>query len=80
MQIKNPPKKDDPLAKDLSDVLANAKLKRLKLTFAPKDTMISLRLPEALVTSTKAIAKRKGVKYQALMRQAIANFVVGEGG
>jgi predicted DNA binding CopG/RHH family protein len=80
-QIKNPPRKDDPLAGDLSEFLAanRHKMRRLKLTFAPKNTMISLRLPQDLIDDAKALAKRKHVKYQALMREAIADFIVREG-
>jgi predicted DNA binding CopG/RHH family protein len=79
MQIRNPPKKDDPLAGDLSDLLGKAKFRRLRLTFLPKDVMISLRLPQGLLDDAKKLAKRKGMKYQALVREALADYVVREG-
>lgn len=80
-QIRNPPRKDDPLAGDLSDFIAanRHKFKRLKFVFAPKDTTVTIRMPEAMVESAKKVAKRKGVKYQALLRDAIAGFLVKEG-
>lgn len=78
-QIRNPKRSEDPLAGDLSDFVANAKWQKVHFTFAPKDTTVTLRLPATLVDSAKKVAKRKGVKYQSMLREAIADFVVREG-
>lgn len=72
-------KADDPLAGDMSDFITAAKLRKVHFTFSPKDTTVTLRLPATLVDSAKKVAKRKGVKYQAMLREAIADFVVREG-
>jgi predicted DNA binding CopG/RHH family protein len=78
-QIRNPKKSEDPLAGDLSELLRSAGWKKTRFIFAPKDTTVTLRLPASLVNGAKKVAKRKGVKYQAMMREAIADFLVKEG-
>lgn len=73
--IKNPPKKDDPLAGDLSDFIGKAKWRKLRLVFTPKDTKVTLRLTKGMVDTAKKVAKKKGIKYQRLMRDAIADYL-----
>jgi predicted DNA binding CopG/RHH family protein len=70
----------DPLDGDLSEVISQAQFKKTLLTYAPKDSTVTLRVPQALVDKAKAVAKKKGVKYQRLMRDALADFLVREGG
>lgn len=77
--IRRPKKKDDPLAGDLSDVIGNAQWRKVRFIFVPKDKTLTLRMPAVMVESAKKLAKRKGVKYQALMREAIADYLVKEG-
>jgi predicted DNA binding CopG/RHH family protein len=43
----------------------------VKFEFKPKDKAISLRPPEDLLKSVQNKAKREGIPYQRLIRQAI---------
>ena len=40
--------------------------------------MISIRLPKTMIDDYRYIAKREGLKYQTLMKQALQRFVVAE--
>jgi predicted DNA binding CopG/RHH family protein len=77
--IKNPSKANDPLAGDMSDFISKAKWQQARFTFAAKDTTVTLRIPQALVDSAKKIAKKKHIKYQRMMRDAIVDYVVKAG-
>jgi len=70
---------DDPLAEDRSEDIRGMKFQKVRFVFAPKDTTVTLRMPQSMVTSAKKVARKKGLKYQALMRDAIAGFLVAEG-
>lgn len=63
---------EDPVDQDFSEFLAVAKLYPGRLIIAPKDRTVTLRLPSGMVSSLKAVAQKSGVRYQALMRQFIA--------
>ena len=67
---------DDPLAGNLAGYLSQLKWRKVKFTFAAKDTTVTLRVPKALVATAKQIAKKRGIKYQSMMRDAIVNCVV----
>lgn len=73
--IKNPPKNQDPLAGDLSEFISKAKWRKLRLVLRRKDATVTLRMPQALVDEAKKVAKKKHVKYQSMMRNAIADYV-----
>lgn len=47
----------------------------VKFELKPKDKAISLRLPETLLAAVQARAKREGIPYQRLIRQAIERAV-----
>lgn len=74
--IKNPPKDQDPLAGDLSEIIGKAKWKKVRFVLAPKDTTVTLRMSKDMVETAKKLAKKRGVKYHRLMRDAIANFLI----
>jgi predicted DNA binding CopG/RHH family protein len=61
---------------DLSEYdLSDAKLMTFEL--APKNTAISLRLPESLLNAMRAEAVQSGIPMQRLIRAAIEAFLVG---
>ncbi len=53
--------------------------KMTKFEFKPKNTSISLRLPDELLTAVQNKAKREGIPYQRLIRQAIEKEIRGVG-
>ena len=67
---------DDPLAGDLSGYLSTLKWQKAKFIFAPKDTTVTIRVPKSLVETAKKVAKKKGIKYHRLMRDAIVSYVM----
>jgi len=54
--------------------LSGARL--VKFEFKPKDTAISLRLPEDLLKAVRSKAKTEGIPYQRLIRQALEREVL----
>lgn len=50
----------------------------VKFELRPKDKVISLRLPESLLTEVQACAKRIGIPYQRFVRLAIERALQGE--
>lgn len=74
--IKNPGKKDDPLDGDLSGLIGKAQWRKVRFILAPKDTTVTLRMSKNMVDTAKKVAKKKGVKYHRLMRDAIASYLV----
>jgi predicted DNA binding CopG/RHH family protein len=44
-----------------------------KFEFKPKDTAISLRLPDELLKAIRSMAKSEGIPFQRFIRQAIEN-------
>jgi predicted DNA binding CopG/RHH family protein len=54
--------------------LSGARL--VKFELKPKDKAISLRLPEELLKAVQNQAKREGIPYQRLIRQAIEREVL----
>lgn len=72
-------KDDDPLAEDRSADIATLQFQRLDLHFVPKDATMTIRLPQSVIAGAKKVAKRRKVKYQALLREAIVDFLVKEG-
>lgn len=74
-QIKVDPD-DDPLAGDLSDLIGKLKWRKMSVVFAPKDTTVTIRMPKDMVELAKKTAKKKGVKYHRLMRDAIVSYLL----
>lgn len=72
-------KDDGPLAQDRSADIAKMELPKMRLGLPPKDSALALRMPAVMVENAKKLAKRKGAKDQARMREAIADFPVKEG-
>ena len=76
MKNKKLEKIDDPLAEDWSGYIGTLKFRKASFIFAPKNTTVTLRVPEALLAVAKRVAKRKGIKYQRIMREAIIDYLV----
>lgn len=62
---------------DLSDFLAKAKPLPYRLHFVPKDATMTIRLPQSVIDGAKKVAKKRKVKYQSLLREAIVDFWSG---
>lgn len=74
--IKNPPKDQDPLAGDLSELIGKAQWRKVRFVLAPKDTTVTIRMSKGMLDTAKKVAKKRGIKYHRLMRDAIANYLV----
>jgi predicted DNA binding CopG/RHH family protein len=67
---------DDPLAEDLTGYLSTLKWRKSHFKFAPKDATMTIRMSKSLVDMVKKVAKKKGVKYNRMVRDVIADYVV----
>jgi predicted DNA binding CopG/RHH family protein len=63
------------LKKDLSDYISPENFKLTSFEFAPKDKSITLRVSNKLLDAVQSAAKRRGVNYQKLIREAIEQFL-----
>jgi predicted DNA binding CopG/RHH family protein len=54
-------------------------LKAVHFEFAPKEARINMRLPGALLSAVKRVAKHLGVPYQRFIRQTLERAVKGTG-
>lgn len=61
--------------KDLSDFMSPENFKLTSFEFAPKNKSITLRVSDELLKSVQTVAKRRGVNYQKLIREAIEQFL-----
>jgi predicted DNA binding CopG/RHH family protein len=67
---------DDPLAEDLTGYLSTLKWRKTHFILEPNDTTVTIRVPKNLVTVAKRVAKKRGIKYHRMMRDAIVDCVV----
>ena len=63
------------LKKGLSDYISPDNFKLSTFEFAPKDKSITLRVSSKLLDVVQSTAKRRGVNYQKLIREAIEQFL-----
>jgi predicted DNA binding CopG/RHH family protein len=63
------------LKKDLTDYISPENFKLTSFEFAPKDKSITLRVSNKLLDAVQSAAKRRGVNYQKLIREAIEQFL-----
>ena len=68
---KEDPWDDDPLDRDLSGLFDDGGQWQWAIVEAPKDSTVTLRLPSDLLKQVKAVAKKRGLRYQGLMRRFI---------
>lgn len=63
------------LKRDLSDYISPENFKLTSFEFSPKDKSITLRVSNKLLDAVQSAAKRRGVNYQKLIREAIEQFL-----
>ncbi len=71
----------DPLNREMSFVFDNtAKWKSFSdlIQFVPKDKTITLRMSTDLINRYKKLAKKKDMKYQKLIREALIEYLIKE--
>jgi predicted DNA binding CopG/RHH family protein len=65
----------DLLKQDLNDYIHKGNFKKTTFEFEPKDKSITIRISDPLLHSVQAVADRKGVPYQRIIRQAIEEYL-----
>ncbi len=63
------------LKKDLTDFISLENFKSTSFEFAPKDKSITLRVSNQLLDAVQSVAKRRGINYQKIIREAIEQFL-----
>ena len=63
------------LKEDLSDYITRENFTLTSFEFAPKDKNITLRVSNDLLNAVQSAAKRRGINYQKLIREAIEQFL-----
>ena len=63
------------LDKDLSSIIGSKGFKKIKFELKPKNSSITIRVPEELKEAFKERAKKEGLSYQKLMREALENYI-----
>jgi predicted DNA binding CopG/RHH family protein len=63
------------LGKDLSAYLSPENFKLTSFEFAPKNKSITLRVSNELLGAVQTAAKKRGINYQKLIREAIEQFL-----
>ena len=66
---------EDILESDLSEFINKDNFKRTTFEFGAKDKSITLRISDPLLNSVQAAAKKQGVPYQRVIRQAIEEYL-----
>ena len=74
-KIKTDRQAENLLKQDLSSYIHSENFKPMRFELKTKNKTITLRVSQELLKALKAKAKRKGVRYQKLIRQAIENFL-----
>lgn len=74
-KLKTDKEAENYLDQDLSSVLDTKKFKKIKFELKPKDTSITIRLPEELKLAFQKKAKKEGLSYQKLMREALEKYI-----
>lgn len=63
------------LKKELSEYFSPENFTLTSFEFAPKDKSITLRVSGDLLDAVQSAAKRRGINYQKLIREAIEQFL-----
>lgn len=64
-------KANDPLSKDLTNLLNRAGWKKVKYELKPKNKTITLRISEELLEAIKERAEHEGLDYQKWIRNSL---------
>ncbi len=63
------------MKRDLSEYISPDNFKLTSFEFAPKNKSITLRVSDELLGAVQSAAKRRGINYQKLIREAIEQFL-----
>jgi len=63
------------LKQDLSSYIHSKNFHSTKFELNPKNQTITIRISEGLLKALKSKAKRQGIHYQKLMRQALEKYL-----
>ena len=63
------------LKQDLSSYIHHGNFQPMRFELKPKKQTVTLRISEELLKGLKLKAKKQGIHYQKLMRQALENFL-----
>lgn len=63
------------LQQDLTDYLTPGNFALTSFEFAPKNKSITIRVSNELLHAVQTVAKKRGIDYQKLIRQAIEQFL-----
>lgn len=66
---------EDFLNQDLTDYISRENFIESPFEFAPKDKSITFRVSDKLLKAVQREAKKRGVNYQKLIREAIEQFL-----
>ena len=70
-KIKTDKQAEDLLKKDLSSYIHSKNFKPMRFELKPKNQTVTLRVSKELLKALKIKAKKQGIHYQKLMRQAL---------
>ena len=74
-KIKTDKSAENLLKKDLSDYIHFKNFHTAKFELNPKNKIVTVRMSEGLLKALKTKAKRQGIHYQKLMRQALEKYL-----
>lgn len=63
------------LNSNLTDYINEDNFKRITFEFVPKDKNITIRISDPLLNSVQKLAKKQGISYQRIIRQAIEDYL-----
>ena len=75
-KLKSDKEAEEFLDKDLTDYLNLKNFQKVSFEFQPKTKKVNLRFPEKLLDAVRKKAKRQGIPYQKLIRQAVEHSLV----
>jgi len=74
-KIKTNKEAENILNQDLSPYINSKNFKPVRFELKPKNQTVTIRMSESLLKALKTKAKKQGIHYQKLMRQALENFL-----
>lgn len=66
---------NDPLDRDLSDLLSQEGWQRVRFELRPKNKTVTIRMSEELLDALKERAEKQGLDYQKFIRIALEHIV-----
>lgn len=75
-KLKSDKEAEEFLEKDLTDYMDLKSFQRVSFEFQPKTKKVNIRFPEKLLDAVRKEAKKQGIPYQKLIRQAVEHSLV----